>query len=210
MKAGPPPGQAGEDERLSKVKPMSLEDLCAQFEWSQATASFVTPRATLRTVLQSLINHGYWFDAATLLSHALPQREAVWWATCVCHEYLEENAVGPPERDEQAGVLSLCRQWVAKPEDDARVAVYRAALAIPNRAPAHWAGMAVFWATGNITPDAGVVTPPPPYLYARGVSAAIDLAANLSVGARDKLYGNALGRGIDIASGGDGERVLKL
>jgi hypothetical protein len=210
MKAGPPSGKAGDADLLNKVRVVPLEDLCAQFEWSQATASFVTPRATLRTVLQSLINHAYWFDATTLLAHAMPQREAVWWSACVCREYLDQNAIASPEREEQEGVLSLCRQWVAKPEEDTRVAVYRAALAIPNRAPAHWAGMSVFWATGNLTPDAGVVTPPPPFLYARGISASIDLAANLSAAAREQLYSNALGRGVDIASGGDGSRVIKL
>jgi hypothetical protein len=210
MSPGPPAAGPGTDGLLAKLREDSVQALSTQFEWSQATASFVTPRATIRTVLQSLINHGYWFDAATLLAHAMPQREAAWWATRVCQEYLDENGIEGPERAEQEAVLAVCREWVVDPLEEARMATYRAAMAIPNRVPAHWAGMAVFWATGNITPDSGVITPPPPYLYARGVSAAIDLAANLTFHARDEAYGDALGRGVDIASGGDGEKTLRL
>ena len=198
---------AREPEPLGKLRTHSLDELCTQFEWSSSASSFLTPRATFRTVLQSLINHQYWFDAATLLSHAMPQREAVWWAARVCDDYLEANPDEGPGRAGETQVLELSRVWVGDPQEENRMAAYAAAMAIPNRVPAHWVGMSVFWATGNITPDAGVVTPPPPYLYARGVSAAIDLAANLTVHARDELYGNALGRGIDIASGGDGDRI---
>lgn len=210
MKSKPNPGPVSATEILGKLRTVSLEELRPQCDWSESVSGFVTPRATFRTVLQSLINHQYWFDAVTLLSHAMPQREAVWWAARVCQEYLEVNALTEAEREQEQNVLLLSRQWVGDPVEASRMAVYQAAAAIPNRTPAHWVGMSVFWATGNITPDSGVVTPPPPYLYARGVSASIDLAANLSVHARDDLYGNALGRGIDIASGGNGEKIVTL
>jgi O-antigen/teichoic acid export membrane protein len=47
-------------------------------------------------------------------------------------------------------VLTLCREWVVDPVEEARMAAYSAAMTIPNRVPAHWAGMSVFWATGNL------------------------------------------------------------
>ncbi len=216
MKSKPQPqpqaktGQVPATEKLGKLRTVSLDELSAQCDWSELVSGFVTPRATFRTVLQSLVNHHYWFDAVTLLSHAMPQREAVWWAARVCQDYLEANTLTDLEREQEQNVLLLSRQWVSDPVEASRMAAHRAAAAIPNRAPAHWVGMSVFWATGNITPDSGVVTPPPPYLYARGVSASIDLAANLTAHAREELYGNALGRGIDIASGGNGEKVVSL
>ena len=195
---------------LAKLRTQSLDELCSQFEWSRPVSSFLTPRATFQTLLQSLINHEYWFDSVTMLAHAMPQREAVWWAARVCDEYLTENPIDDASRQEQERVLKSARSWVSEPEEENRMATYAAASGVPNRVPAHWVGMAVFWATGNITPDAGVITPPPPYLYARGVSAAIDLAASLTAHARIELYKNAIGRGIDIASGGDGETILSL
>jgi hypothetical protein len=205
---GSVPGQA--TDLLGKLRTQSLEELAPQCEWSRSVNSFLTPRATFRTVLQSLINHEYWFDATTLLAHALPQREAVWWAALVCDDYLDANALQGEQREEEEVVLAAARAWVGAPEEPLRIKAYHAAMAIPNRVPSHWVGMSVFWATGNITLDAGVVTPPPPYLYARGVSAAIDLAANLTAHARTEVYQRALGRGVDVASGGDGGRILSL
>jgi hypothetical protein len=195
---------------FAKLRTLSLEELCLQFEWSRSVSSFVTPRATFQTVLQSLINHKYWFDAVTLLSHAMPQREAVWWGARVCDDYLDQNQMDDVSRQEEEQVLATARRWVNEPEEVNRMAAHAAAFGIPNRVPSHWVGMAVFWAAGNITPDAGVITPPPPYLYARGVSAAIDLAASLTMHAREELYEMALGRGLNIASGGDGEAIAKL
>jgi hypothetical protein len=195
---------------FSKLRTLSLDELCQHFEWSRSVSSFVTPRATFGTVLQSLLNHECWFDAASLLSHAMPQREAIWWGARVCDDYLSQNKMDDASRKEEEQVLAAARLWVTEPEDDNRMATHAAAAGIPNRVPSHWVGMAVFWAAGNITPDAGVVTPPPPYLYARGVSAAIDLAASLTIPEREKMYQIALGRGLDIASGGDGETIAKL
>lgn len=197
-------------EQLARLRTQSLDSLCTLFEWSRPVGSFITPRATFQTVLQSLINHKYWFDAAMLLSHAMPQREAVWWAARICDDYFEVCQLEGEGLAEQQKVLQAARRWVTEPEEEMRMAAYHAASGLPNRLPAHWVGMAVFWATGNITPDAGVVTPPPPYLYARGVSAAIDLAASLTILARDEFYETSLGRGINIASGGDGDAVTTL
>ena len=197
-------------EPFCKLTTLSLEELCRHFEWSRSVSSFLTPRATFQTVLQSLINHCYWFDALTLLSHAMPQREAVWWAARVCDDYLAGVQIEEASRKLEERVLERARLWVQEPEEANRMAAYAAASGVPNRVPSHWVGMAVFWATGNITPDAGVVTPPPPYLYARGVSAAIDLAASLMIKGRDELYEKALGRGLDVASGGDGETIVTL
>lgn len=197
-------------KQLGRLRTHALDELSTQFEWSRPVTSFITPRATFQTVLQSLINHQYWFDAAMMLSHAMPQREAVWWAAKVCEEYLDHCKIEGGAREDEMRVLLSARRWVREPEEDNRMAAHVAASSIPNRLPSHWAGMAVFWATGNITPDAGVVTPPPPYLYARGVSAAIDLAASMAVLDRDAFYEEAIGRGVDVASGGDGGNVAKL
>ena len=201
---------AAEKIQLHKLRTDSVAELSKNFEWSRPVNGFLTPRATFQTLLQSLTNHGYWFDAVTLLAHALPQREAVWWAARVCDDYLAVVQMTEAERAEQKAVLAIVRKWVHEPEEQLRLTVHRAALDLANRLPAHWVGMSVFWATGDITPDTGVVTPPPPYLYARGVSASIDLAASLAIQSREALYARAVGRGLDVASGGDGETVITL
>ena len=172
---------------------------------SDELRGFLTPNATFETLLQSLINHEHWFDAVSLLAHGMPPRSSIWWAALVCASRLKSVDPADPLLSHQVQVIELARQWVMEPADDIRDAVHRTTSEIPNSLPAYWAGMSVFWATGNITPEAGVVTQPPPYLYARAVSAAIDLAANLAVLDRIKVYELALASGIDIASGGSGE-----
>jgi hypothetical protein len=204
------PVSAAEGPQLQKLRTDSLDELCKNFEWSRPVNDFLTPRATFQTLLQSLTNHGYWFDSVTLLAHALPQREAIWWAARVCDDYLSVVDIDEAQGDAERAVLALARDWVREPKEEIRLAVHTSAVQLANRLPSHWAGMSVFWATGNITPDTGVSTPPPPYLYARGVSAAIDLAASLAIQDREALYARAIARGLDVASGGDGEKLITL
>ncbi|MEM8941037.1 MAG: hypothetical protein AAGC91_02715 [Pseudomonadota bacterium] len=189
-------------EELSGLRSRNLNELAAQIDWSDSAAGFLTERATFETVLQSVINHDLWFDALSLLAHALAPRQSIWWAYSVCCQWYE---VGHATKDDTAtSLLDLTRTWVIEPDDETRLKLHDLALAIPNRSPAHWIGMSVFWSTGNITPDAGVVTAPPPYLYARGVSACIDLAASLAGLSRQEVYLGALAAGIDLAGGGEG------
>ncbi|MEM6483557.1 MAG: hypothetical protein AAF662_01040 [Pseudomonadota bacterium] len=190
-------------QELSGLRTRDLNELSAQIDWSESAAGFVTERATYETVLQSIINHDLWFDALNLLSHALGPRQAVWWAYSVCCQWYEDGHA--PKEEAATDLLELTRAWVIEPEEEVRIKLHDLALKLPNRSPVHWLGMSVFWSTGNITPEAGVVTAPPPFLYARGVSASIDLAASLAGLSRQTVYLSALAAGIDLANGGDGK-----
>ena len=187
---------------LKSLRKESLHELVAHFDLSAPAAGFVTPRASIQTVLASLLNHNHFFDAATLLAHALPKRRAVWWAASAA----SWHAKAYPVASEPKALVAIksAQAWVMEPEEDYRIAAHRASLLVSPRAPAHWAAMSVFWSAGNITPGSGVTTAPPPFLYARGVAAAIDLAANLSGLERESSYRHLLAQGVDIAAGGDG------
>lgn len=191
-------------EPFSRMRLRDLAELCAQMDASNEVRGFVTPNATFETLLQSLINHEHWFDAVSLLAHGMPPRSSVWWAALVCDRSL--STVNPEDTAVQAQrrVLELSRQWAMEPEEGKRQATFEACGAVINSIPAYWVGMSVFWATGNITPDAGVVTQPPPYLYARAASAAIDLVANLAGPRRIEVYEHAVRSGMSLAAGGDG------
>ena len=100
--------------QLRKLRTESLTELSKNFEWSRPVNDFLTPRATFQTLLLSLTNHSYWFDAVTLLAHALPQREAVWWAARVCDDYLAVVEMTEAEKSAEQAVLALARTWVPK------------------------------------------------------------------------------------------------
>lgn len=186
-------------KELKRIRTDSLANLCRHFEWSEKVSAFVTPNATVLTVFNSLLNHKYWFDAATLMAHALPKREAVWWATLATKDYLA-FAAAETVAIEQATIIAV-QQWLAKPEDSLRLAAHAAGQRAGNRLPSYWAAMAAFWSTGNITPEVGVVTPPPPFLYARAVAACLDMGASLAGVKRDECYQKWLGMGLTIAEG---------
>lgn len=193
------------NEAFTRLRLRDCAALCEQMDASRELRGFVTANATFETLLQSMINHEFWTDAVSLLAHGMAPRPSVWWAAQLCGARLSGMPAAEPSAQAQTQVLELAKQWVMTPEEDIREAAYRAVSGIADSTPAYWTGMAVFWATGNITPDAGAVTPPPPYLYARGVSAAITLAANLAGEDRVQVYEQALRSGMDIAGGGTGD-----
>ncbi len=186
-------------KELKRIRSDSLAALCRHFEWSEKVASFITPHASVATVLASLINHRYWFDAATLLAHALPKREAVSWAVLVTRDYF--TVASPETRAAEQAVIEAVQKWILQPEDELRMAAHAAGVKVGNRLPSYWAAMGAFWSTGNITPEVGVITPPPPFLYARAVAASIDMAASLSGSGRDQNYEKWLKIGLSIAEG---------
>ena len=80
-------------------------------------------------------------DAALCLAaHALPPREAVWWA-CMCARYSAPAA--PLEADAAAG--RSAEDWVRSPADAARARAYRLAHRAKFQAPEAMAAMAAVW-----------------------------------------------------------------
>ncbi|WP_419729093.1 DUF6931 family protein [Lichenicola sp.] len=80
-------------------------------------------------------------DAALCLSaHALPPREAVWWA-CMCARSTAPAAA--LDADSAAG--HAAEDWVRSPGDAARARAYRLAHQAKFQSPEAMAAMAAFW-----------------------------------------------------------------
>ena len=63
-----------------------------------------------------------WVDAIKVLAHALPRREAVWWA-CMCATQVESLAAEPEEQ----AALESAEKWVFKPTDEHRLDAFQRA-----------------------------------------------------------------------------------
>lgn len=190
---------------LNRLRTQLAAELCSHFETSIAARKLLDSCADASSFLISLIAQQLWSDAVLLLAHGLQKRSAVWWACQVCRDQLQMQSVR--QSDNQAyelAALDLTERWVRDPQEKYRLAACQAGVAAGNRSPAHWAAMAAFWSTGSMTPDAGVATPAPPFLYARAVASALDFAGARCGTQRDAFYRDALRRGIGLASGGDG------
>ncbi len=106
-------------------------------------------------------------DAISFCSYLLPKREAVWWA---CESI---RSIAPPVSESDKHLLDLSEQWVRVPEEEKRVAAKAAGMAaVVKNAPA-WVALAAAWSGGSMVDDPERPVPPPDFLTAKAVRAAI-------------------------------------
>jgi len=193
---------------LGLLHTQQAAQLCSHFEPSDAAQHLLASNADAGTFLDALITQKLWRDAALLLAHGLQKRTAVWWACMACRrqrcDFQTNCAENPDTSAREMTAIEATERWVRDPQDKYRLAACNAGTVAGNRSPAHWAAMAAFWSTGNMTPDSGVATSPPPFLYALAVVSALEFAAARCGRQRDEFFADALRRGISLASGGDG------
>ncbi len=111
-------------------------------------------------------------DAVKLIAHALPKREAVWWA-CMCARAVPDAALLPPD----GAAITAAEAWVRRPDEPARRAAAVAAEKTKFATPEAWTAMAAFWSGGSMAPEGQMAVPPPDHLTATAVTGAVMLAA---------------------------------
>jgi hypothetical protein len=122
--------------------------------------------------IRRLIEKGFVMEAAGCFAHALPKREAVWWAAmCAIH-------TAPPGLGEADRLAREAAEiWVRRQTEEAR----RQAMAHAERAgfqtPEAWAGVAAFWSGPTLGAIDALAVPPAPHLAGLAVAGAVALAA---------------------------------
>jgi hypothetical protein len=140
-------------------------------------------------------------EAVHLSAHALPKREAVWWA-CMCAQAVPDPAL--PAADTAARVAA--EAWVRQPSDDAlRRTAWDAVQATAFQSPEALAAAAAFFSGSSLSPAGQPAVPPGDDLTGRTVAGAVLLA---SVRGRPERAQARLTRFLaaarDIAAGGAG------
>ena len=139
-------------------------------------------------------------DALRLVAHALPKREAVWWA-CMCARAVPEAAPNPLD----AQALAAAELWVRRPDEASRRAAMVAAQASGCRGPEAWAAVGAFWSGGSMAPEGQPEVPPADNLTGVAIAGAIILAAMRSRPERGpERLSRFLAAARDIAAGGAG------
>ncbi|WP_372620168.1 DUF6931 family protein [Falsiroseomonas sp.] len=150
--------------------------------------------------LERLAGGGFLLEAAKLTAHALPKREAVWWA-CMCARHTVP-ADAPP------GLAELCaaaETWVRKQTDESRRAAFALAQLQGLDTPEAWAAVGAFWAGDSMAPPDVPKVPPAPHLTGTAISGAVNLAAVRGDPLkRDARLARFLESARDIAAGGAG------
>lgn len=183
---------------FNKIPYITAQEILKLYDANEIVHTLVNEHTTPHELIDMALNREYFPDAVTFLSHALPVRESVWWATmCAITRSdwctAEENAI------------SAARAWVYTPDETARRYAEKTAKEARLRSGAGWAAQAVFWSSGSMTAPEDPSVLPPPFLYAHAVAGSINLSAVLPDGEHAiSRYQNFLKIGLNIAYGGNG------
>lgn len=139
-------------------------------------------------------------DAARIAAHALPKREAIWWA-CMCARAIPDPA-GKPE---DIAALEAAEAWVRRPEEKSRRAAMAAAEKAKFASAEAWAAVAVFWSGGSLAPEGQADVPPADHLTGGAVTGAVLLAAvRIKPERQNDRFARFLKSAREIAEGGGG------
>jgi hypothetical protein len=172
-------------------------EVCKNFELSKEAEALLQPNMMPRPFLDVLIANQHYQDAAKFMAHAMPKREAVWWA-CLCAR--QAYGAAPPAKE--ATVLQLAETWVSKPTDENRRAAHQAAEAAQFKNPAGLIGMAIFFSSGSLGPPGQAEVPPAPPLCGNAVGNSVILATVLKEPAKaNERYLQFFALGFEVANG---------
>lgn len=159
---------------LKKVKAAKAAEVCEHFELREESRPLLGESTPPREFLEALLAAGQHQSAIAFLAHALPHREAIWWG-CLCLKHVA--GAGLPES--QTAAFKVAAEWVLEPTEERRSAAKRPAEAAGTGNPAGLLATAVTWTGGSLSPPFPKVAPVPPgpYMPAKGVSGAVQLAS---------------------------------
>lgn len=156
---------------LERTAATTAAEICARFPLGDEAKQRLDAGMTPRQFLERLIEGRHDTDAVRFLAHALPKREAVWWA-CLCARRVA--GADPAPAVEEA--LQAAERWAADPSEENRRAALPRAEAAGWGTPAGCAAAASFWSGGSLSPPDLPAVPPGDDLTAQGVAGAVLLA----------------------------------
>jgi hypothetical protein len=182
-----------------KLKAADMKTVLERAELTPDAQKIAAGCPDVPAALDALIQASLVTDAARLVAHALPKREAVWWA-CMCARATE---AAPAPADAEA--LTAAETWVRKPEEPNRRQAMAKAEAAGFRTPEAWAAIGAFWSGGSMAPEGQPVVPPGDHLTGLAVAGAVSLAAVRKQPEKaDATLRAFLASALDIAGGGAG------
>lgn len=184
----------------ARLDGLSLDAAVQRVFLSAPAAAVLAGCASVSAAIVRLSGGGFQAEATRLLAHALPVREAVWWA-CQCAAHTAPASLPRPQR----AAWELARQWVRQPSDPlCRAAMDQAQLAGLD-SPEAWTAVAAFWSGDSLAPVGQPKVPPAPHLPGTAAASAVQLAAVRHGAARQEARLEAFLRSAhEIACGGTG------
>ena len=174
----------------------SAAELCAVSGLGDEARSLLREGLGPREYFNLLIERGHYNDAVRFLSHALPKREAAWWAW-----YCARRSLGPNPPAAITAALDATEKWITQPHEAHRRAALKAAQAAQFSTPAGCAALAVFFSGGSVSPPDAPAVPPGPFVSAKAIAGAVMLAAVAPDPQRaPEAFQAFLAQGVEVAS----------
>lgn len=187
---------------LVKVKAKTAAELLQHFEVAEENQPLVQADMTPLACIQALAENRCYNDAVKLIAHALPKREAVWWACLAAR-----HAAGDSELDaDNAAAMGAVEDWVKQPSEENRQLAKKWSDKTGHKSAASWAATAAYWSAGSMAPEGQPAVAPPPYLYAHAVAGSVSLAAALPDPDQAEVkFRRYIKQGLNLAAGGRGD-----
>ena len=163
-------------DTLAKLASADLGAIRPHLALADAPAALIAATPSVPEAFAALEANGFLLEAAKLLGHALPKRQAVWWA-CMCALH-----TAPVRRS----AMSMAES-------------------IGFETPESWTAIAAFWSGDSMTPADQPKLPPPAHLTGVAVAGVIGLSAVRGDPKRQTArLQRFLESGRNIAAGGPG------
>ncbi len=176
--------------------PKSTKEIAQNIELSDDAKPLISDSIAPHKFYEELVAKGLLLDAVKFLAHALPKRQAVWWA-CQC-----ARAAGVPAKPEIDGALAAAEAWVRDPSEEHRRAAQAASDTATLAQPAGCAALAAFFSGGSLGPANTPVVPPADHLTGHAAGGAVQMAAVIVQPEQaDEKLKRFLTLGRDIAAG---------
>jgi hypothetical protein len=178
-----------------------LAPLLSRLELPPEAQKWLSGLQTAAEGVERLAAKGLTSEAVQLTAHALPKREAVWWA-CMCAQAVPDKAL--PAVD--AAARTAAESWVRQPTDEAlRRAAWDAVQATAFQSPEALAAAGAFFSGPSMAPEGQPAVPPSDDLTGRVVGGAVLLASVRGKPERAEVrMARFLAAARDIAAGGAG------
>lgn len=148
------------------------ESVASVAELDDEAMELMKPQLHPLDYVAKLMEKQLYVDAVRFVAHALPKREAVWWAWMSARRGSGEN---PAPKIKAA--LEATEKWIAQPSDENGRAAKEAADVAKLGTAAGCAGLAAFFSGDSLAPPDLPAVQPGPYLTAKAVSGAVIFAA---------------------------------
>jgi hypothetical protein len=158
--------------RVDTPPPPTPSEVAKAAELSDESRALLHPEHNAREFVTALLTASRFQDAVRFVAHALPRREAVWWALLCARE-----AAGDAPSPDVRASLDATDLWMRHPGDEQRRAAMAAAQKATFGTAAGCAGLAAFLSGGSLSVPGQPEVPPGPFLTAKAVFGAVALAS---------------------------------